>query len=133
MAGSIALANNYAKEHAFIVQKLIDSNYQILGKANLSEWANWSTNSISGWSSINGQTTHPIDQKYNPCGSSSGSAVAVAAGIVEIAIGTETNGSITCPACPGIVGMKLQLDWLAEQELFLLQSFKIQLDLLEIQ
>ena len=73
-AGSIALANNYAKENAFIVQKLIDSNYQILGKANLSEWANFrSTNSISGWSSINGQTTHPINQKYNPCGSSSGS------------------------------------------------------------
>jgi len=107
-AGSIALENNYAKENAFIVQKLIDSSYQILGKANLSEWANFrSTNSISGWSSINGQTTHPINKKYNPCGSSSGSAVAVATGIVEIAIGTETNGSITCPASvSGIVGMK---------------------------
>ena len=107
-AGSLALSNNIAKKNAFIVEKLINSNYHIYGKANLSEWANFrSINSVSGWSSINGQTTHPINNKYNPCGSSSGSAVAVATGIVDIAIGTETNGSISCPASVvGIVGMK---------------------------
>ena len=107
-AGSLALSSNTAKENAFIVKKLINADYHIYGKANLSEWANFrSINSVSGWSSINGQTTHPISHKYNPCGSSSGSAVAVATGIVDIAIGTETNGSISCPASVvGIVGMK---------------------------
>ena len=107
-AGSLALSNNIAKKNAFIIEKLINANYHIYGKANLSEWANFrSINSVSGWSSINGQTTHPLNSKYNPCGSSSGSAVAVATGIVDIAIGTETNGSISCPASVvGIVGMK---------------------------
>lgn len=107
-AGSLALSSNIAKKHAFIIEKLINANYRIYGKANLSEWANFrSINSVSGWSSINGQTTHPLNSKYNPCGSSSGSAVAVATGIVDIAIGTETNGSISCPASVvGIVGMK---------------------------
>ena len=107
-AGSLALSSNTAKKNAFIVDKLINANYHIYGKANLSEWANFrSINSVSGWSSINGQTTHPLNSEYNPCGSSSGSAVAVATGIVDIAIGTETNGSISCPASiVGIVGMK---------------------------
>ena len=107
-AGSLALSKNIAIKNAFIVEKLINANYRIYGKANLSEWANFrSINSVSGWSSINGQTTHPLNSKYNPCGSSSGSAVAVATGIVDIAIGTETNGSISCPASVvGIVGMK---------------------------
>ena len=107
-AGSLALSKNIAKKNAFIIEKLINANYQIYGKANLSEWANFrSINSVSGWSSINGQTSHPVNNKYNPCGSSSGSAVAVATGIVDIAIGTETNGSISCPASiVGIVGMK---------------------------
>ena len=107
-AGSLALSKNIAKENAFIIEKLINANYHVYGKANLSEWANFrSINSVSGWSSINGQTSHPVNNKYNPCGSSSGSAVAVATGIVDIAIGTETNGSISCPASiVGIVGMK---------------------------
>jgi Asp-tRNA(Asn)/Glu-tRNA(Gln) amidotransferase A subunit family amidase len=107
-AGSLALVDNIAKENAFLIEKLLANNFHIKGKSNLSEWANFrSINSISGWSSINGQTTHPMDTEYNPCGSSSGSAVAVASGIVDIAIGTETNGSITCPASVvGIVGMK---------------------------
>jgi len=107
-AGSLALENNIAKENAFLIDKLLINGFRIKGKANLSEWANFrSTKSVSGWSSINGQTTHNLDSKYNPCGSSSGSAVAVASGIVEVAIGTETNGSITCPASvTGIVGMK---------------------------
>ena len=107
-AGSLALENNIAKENAFLIDKLLINGFHIKGKANLSEWANFrSTNSISGWSSINGQTMHPLNKEYNPCGSSSGSAVAVASGIVDVAIGTETNGSITCPASVvGVVGMK---------------------------
>jgi Asp-tRNA(Asn)/Glu-tRNA(Gln) amidotransferase A subunit family amidase len=107
-AGSLALANNYPKKDAFLISKLKSSNYQIFGKTNLSEWANFrSFNSISGWSSLGGQTINPYGINRNPCGSSSGSAVAVAAGIVDIAIGTETNGSISCPASVnGIVGMK---------------------------
>ena len=107
-AGSIALKDNIASENAFIIQKLIDANYNIAGKANLSEWANFrSEESVSGWSSLGGQTTHYLFNNFNPCGSSSGSAVAVASGIVDIAIGTETNGSISCPSSiNGIVGMK---------------------------
>tara|TARA_B100000963_G_C22590571_1_gene655283 strand:- start:76 stop:1683 length:1608 start_codon:yes stop_codon:yes gene_type:complete len=107
-AGSLALKDNVATKNAFIIQKLIDSDFHISGKANLSEWANFrSENSVSGWSSIGGQTTHVLDSKYNPCGSSSGSAVAVASGIVDVAIGTETNGSISCPSSiNGIIGFK---------------------------
>ena len=80
----------------------------ILGKTNLSEWANFRSNrSISGWSAIGGQTRNPYALDRNPCGSSSGSGAAVAAGIVRLAIGTETDGSITCPAAiNGIVGLK---------------------------
>ena len=107
-AGSIALKDNFADKNAFIIDKLIQANYFILGKANLSEWANFrSEDSVSGWSSYGGQTMHFSDDEFNPCGSSSGSAVAVATGLVEIAIGTETNGSISCPSSiNGIVGMK---------------------------
>ena len=107
-AGSLALEKNIAPKNAFIVQKLIDANFHIAGKANLSEWANFrSEESVSGWSSYGGQTTHFLNNSFNPCGSSSGSAVAVAAGIVDIAIGTETNGSISCPSSiNGIVGFK---------------------------
>ena len=107
-AGSLSLEDNIATTNAFIVQKLIDANFNIAGKANLSEWANFrSENSVSGWSSKGGQTTHIFNSEFNPCGSSSGSAVAVASGIVDIAIGTETNGSISCPSSiNGIVGMK---------------------------
>ena len=72
-AGSLALKDNVANKNAFIIQRLIDSDFHISGKANLSEWANFrSENSVSGWSSIGGQTTHVLDRKYNPCGSSSG-------------------------------------------------------------
>ncbi len=107
-AGSLALKDNIAKSDAFIIDKLKRANYYILGKANLSEWANFrSEDSVSGWSSFGGQTKHYLDDIYNPCGSSSGSAVAVSMGIVDIAIGTETNGSISCPSSVnGIVGMK---------------------------
>ena len=107
-AGSLALEDNIASKNAFIVQKLIDANFNIAGKTNLSEWANFrSEDSVSGWSSYGGQTKHFLNKEYNPCGSSSGSAVAVASGIVDIAIGTETNGSISCPSSVnGIVGFK---------------------------
>ena len=107
-AGSLALKDNIAKSDAFIIDKLKRANYYILGKANLSEWANFrSEDSVSGWSSLGGQTKHYLDDTYNPCGSSSGAAVAVSMGIVDIAIGTETNGSISCPSSVnGIVGMK---------------------------
>lgn len=107
-AGSIALRGNYASKDAFIVKKLRDAGAVILAKANLSEWANFrSTRSSSGWSSRGGQTKNPYVLDRNPCGSSSGSGVAVSANLCAIAIGTETNGSIACPsAVNGIVGIK---------------------------
>jgi amidase len=107
-AGSLALADHYAPDDAFLVARLRDAGAVILGKANLSEWANFrSTNSSSGWSSIGGQTRNPYDPRRNPCGSSSGSAVAVSANLTVLAIGTETDGSIVCPASiNGIVGIK---------------------------
>jgi amidase len=107
-AGSLALANNAPGRDAPIVARLRDAGAVILGKTNLSEWANIrSSQSISGWSAVGGQTRNPYDPARTPCGSSSGSAVAVAAGLAPAAIGTETDGSITCPASvTGIVGFK---------------------------
>lgn len=107
-AGSLALANNYAGEDAFIVKKLREAGAVILGKTNLSEWANFrSTHSTSGWSSRGGQTKCPYILDRSPCGSSSGSAAAVAANLCVIAIGTETDGSIVCPSSVnGLVGIK---------------------------
>ena len=107
-AGSLALADNVTGRDAPIVARLRAAGAVIVGKANLSEWANIrSSNSISGWSAVGGQARNPYALDRNPCGSSSGSAVAVAAGMVPAAIGTETDGSITCPAAVnGIVGMK---------------------------
>ncbi len=110
-AGSIALAGVPAAEDAFLVRRLREAGAVILGKANLSEWANFrSTRSNSGWSSRGGQTRNPHVLDRSPCGSSSGSAVAVAAGFVPAAIGTETDGSITCPAAHNsVVGLKPSL------------------------
>jgi amidase len=107
-AGSIALQNNRPKKSAHLVKRLQSGGYYIVGKTNLSEWANFrSTQSVSGWSSLGGQTVNPYGVNRNPCGSSSGSAVAVAVGLVSVAIGTETNGSISCPASiNGVVGIK---------------------------
>src|SRR5687767_14455720 len=107
-AGSLALIDNLTNRDAPIVARLRDAGMIILGKANLSEWANIRSNdSISGWSAIGGQTRNPYALDRNPCGSSSGSGAAVAAGLVDYAIGTETNGSISCPASVnGIVGFK---------------------------
>lgn len=107
-AGSLALATHHAPDDAFLVARLRDAGAVILGKANLSEWANFrSTHSSSGWSSIGGQTKNPFDPRRNPCGSSSGSAVAVSANLTVLAVGTETDGSVVCPAAiNGIVGVK---------------------------
>jgi amidase len=107
-AGSLALANNVTNRDAPLVARLRAAGAVIVGKTNLSEWANIrSTHSISGWSAVGGQTHNPWAIDRNPCGSSSGSGAAVAAGLVRMAIGTETDGSVTCPASiNGIVGLK---------------------------
>jgi len=107
-AGSLALAGHRAPDDAFLVRGLREAGAVILGKANLSEWANFrSTNSSSGWSGIGGQVRNPHVLDRSPCGSSSGSAAAVAAGLSVLAVGTETDGSIVCPAgVTGIVGIK---------------------------
>ena len=107
-AGSLALANNVTNRDAPLVARLRAAGAIILGKTNLSEWANIrSTHSISGWSAVGGQTHNPWALDRNACGSSSGSGAAVAAGFVRMAIGTETDGSVTCPASiNGIVGLK---------------------------
>jgi amidase len=107
-AGSLALANNVTGRDAPLVARLRAAGAVIVGKTNLSEWANIRSNhSISGWSAIGGQVHNPWALDRNPCGSSSGSGAAVAAGLVRMAIGTETDGSVTCPAAlNGIVGMK---------------------------
>jgi len=107
-AGSHALANNFPKQEAFVIEQLKQAGAIILGKTNLSEWANFrSTSSSSGWSGLYGQTKNPYDLTASPCGSSSGSGVAIAANLATIAVGTETDGSVTCPsAMNGIVGIK---------------------------
>ena len=107
-AGSLALVGNYAAQDAYVTQKLREAGAIILGKTNLSEWANFrSSRSSSGWSSRGGRTRNPYALDRNPCGSSSGSGVAAAANFCAVAIGTETDGSIVCPASvSGLVGVK---------------------------
>jgi amidase len=107
-AGSLALVDHVAPDDALLVARLREAGAVILGKANLSEWANFrSEYSSSGWSSVGGQTHNAYDPARNPCGSSSGSAVAVAANLTMLAVGTETNGSVVCPSgINGIVGIK---------------------------
>jgi amidase len=107
-AGSLAMAGHHATKDAFLVSRLRSAGAVILGKTNMSEWANFrSTYSSSGWSSRGGQCRNPHALDRSPCGSSSGSAAAVAAGFCTAAVGTETDGSIVCPAAMnGIVGIK---------------------------
>ncbi len=107
-AGSLALEGHIASQDSFIVKQLRDAGAIILAKANLSEWANFrSTRSSSGWSSRGGQTLNPYVLNRSPCGSSSGSAVAVASNLCTVAIGTETDGSVICPAqINSVVGIK---------------------------
>ncbi|MGQ0385067.1 MAG: amidase [Gammaproteobacteria bacterium] len=107
-AGSLALADSIAPRDAFLVERLRAAGAVIIAKTNLSEWANFrSMTSTSGWSARGGQVKNPYSLDRNPCGSSSGSGVAVAANLAAAAVGTETDGSIVCPAgANGIVGIK---------------------------
>ena len=107
-AGSLALTENRPKQDAFLVTRLREAGVVILGKTNLSEWANFrSSRSSSGWSSRGGQTKNPYALDRNPCGSSSGTGTAIAASLAAFGVGTETDGSIICPSSVnGLVGLK---------------------------
>ncbi|MFW5656515.1 MAG: amidase [Bacteroidota bacterium] len=107
-AGSLALEGHYAAQDAPLVRQLRNAGALILGKTNLSEWANFrSTRSSSGWSGRGGQTKNPYAINRNPCGSSSGSGAAVSANLCAGAVGTETDGSVVCPSnANGLVGIK---------------------------
>ena len=107
-AGSLAMEGSIARRDAFLVKRLRAAGAVILGKTNLSEWANFrGKHSVSGWSSRGGLTHNPYALDRSACGSSSGSGAAVAANLCAVAIGTETDGSIICPAqTNGIVGIK---------------------------
>ncbi|MEU3661229.1 amidase family protein [Streptomyces sp. NPDC032940] len=110
-AGSTALAGSPPDSDAELVVRLRKAGAVVLGKANLSEWANFrAAKPTSGWSAVGGQTNNPYVLDRNPCGSSSGSAAALAASLAQVAIGTETDGSIVCPAgMNGVVGHKPSL------------------------
>lgn len=107
-AGAVVLKKSYVGRDSWIAAKLREAGAVIIAKANLSEWANFrASRSSSGWSGVGGQTRNPYDPSRNPCGSSSGSGVAVSANLCAFAIGTETDGSIMCPSNNnGIVGLK---------------------------
>ena len=107
-AGSLALVGAPAPRDAFVVKRLREAGAVILGKTNLSEWANIrSSKSTSGWSARGGQTKNPYGLDRNPCGSSSGTGAAIAASFAVVGVGTETNGSIVCPSgAAGLVGLK---------------------------
>lgn len=107
-AGSLALAKHRPKQDAFVIQRLRDAGAVILGKTNLSEWANFrSLHSVSGWSGRGGLTRNPYVLDRSACGSSSGTGSAIAASLAAAGIGTETNGSIICPSSvTGLVGLK---------------------------
>ena len=108
-AGSLALVDSpKPKEDAYVVKRIREAGAVLIGKTNLSEWANFrSENSSSGWSGVGGQTRNPYILDRSPCGSSSGSGAAIAANLATVAIGTETDGSVVCPASVnGIVGIK---------------------------
>jgi len=107
-AGSLALVGSTPARSAFLARRLRAAGAVIIGKANLSEWANFrGLNSSSGWSAVGGQNNNPYVLDRNPCGSSSGSGVGTAANLAVVAIGTETDGSIVCPSgANGVVGIK---------------------------
>jgi len=107
-AGSLALAESVAAKDAFLVERLRAAGAVVLGKTNLSEWANFrSTRSTSGWSGRGGQVRNPYALDRNPCGSSSGTGAGISGNLAAVGIGTETDGSITCPASMcGLVGIK---------------------------
>ena len=107
-AGSLALVGSRPRQDAFVVTQLREAGVVLLGKTNMSEWANFrSSHASSGWSARGGQCRNPYDLQLSPCGSSSGSAVAIAASLAAVAVGTETDGSIVCPASANsVVGIK---------------------------
>ena len=107
-AGSLALVGSRPTRDSFVAQKLREAGAVILGKTNLSEWANIrSSHSVSGWSGRGGLTRNPYALDRNPCGSSSGSGAATAANLCALAVGTETDGSVVCPSnANGLVGIK---------------------------
>ncbi len=107
-AGALALEGVIAPADAGIVERMREAGAIILGKANLSEWANFrSTNSSSGWSALGGQTKNPYVLDRSPCGSSAGTGAALAASLAAVGVGTETDGSIVCPSSAnGLVGIK---------------------------
>lgn len=107
-AGSLALADNRPKQDAFLVARLRAAGVVVLGKTNLSEWANFrSTRATSGWSSRGGQTRNAYVLDRNPCGSSAGTGTAISASLASFGVGTETDGSIICPSSvAGLVGLK---------------------------
>lgn len=107
-AGSLALVGSRPRKDSFVVQRLREAGAVVLGKTNLSEWANIRSNhSSSGWSGRGGQTKCPYVLDRNPCGSSSGSGAAAAANLCAVAVGTETDGSVVCPSSAnGLVGIK---------------------------
>ncbi|WP_428818877.1 amidase [Microbulbifer sp. MCCC 1A16149] len=125
-AGSILLNDNIPTKDAFLVQQLKKRGAIVLGKANLSEWANFrSTKSSSGWSGTGGQARNPFDLSRSPCGSSAGSAIAVSAGMIPLAVGTETDGSITCPAAVnGIVGIKPTLGLISRSGIIPISAYQ---------
>src|SRR5947199_4822964 len=107
-AGSLALATSTPPRDSWVAERLRAAGAVILGKANLSEWANIrSTHSSSGWSGRGGQTRNPYALDRNPCGSSSGTGAAIAASLATVGVGTETDGSIVCPSThQALVGIK---------------------------
>ena len=116
-AGSLLLKENFPEQDAPLVANLRAAGAVIFGKANLSEWVNFrGSPSSSGWSGVGGQVNNPYQEGANPCGSSSGSAVSVAADLVTVSVGTETDGSLTCPgAVNGIVAIKPTLHLISQQ------------------
>jgi len=125
-AGSLALEKNITGRDATIISRLREAGAVILGKTNLSEWANFrSAHSTSGWSAVGGLTRNPYALDRTACGSSSGSAVAVAASLAAVAVGTETDGSVTCPAAVnGIVGLKPTLGLLSRRYIVPISSMQ---------
>ena len=123
-AGSLALQSNLTGRDAPIVARLREAGAIVLGKTNLSEWANIrSSHSTSGWSALGGLTRNPYALDRNACGSSSGSGAAVAATLAAVAIGTETDGSITCPASVnGLVGLKPTVGLLSRRHIVPISS-----------
>jgi len=107
-AGSLALGGSIPLQDSFVASKLRDAGAVIIGKTNLSEWANFrSSHSSSGWSGRGGQTKNPYVLDRNPCGSSSGTGAAIAANLATIGVGTETDGSVVCPSnANSLVGIK---------------------------